>query len=82
MEMQAVRFYENEMVKNALKHGSYGIELWQDEEDPTLFIGTGIWDSLEDANRFQAQWESELDELRKFCVKEPTRAVYKIHRVW
>ncbi len=82
MEKQAVRFFEKEMVKKALEYGSYGIELWQDPNDPTILFGTGVWSSLEEENRFIAQWESEMHEMRNYCVNDPTRIVYKIHGAW
>jgi len=78
MEQQGIRFFENELLKKAQEYGCHSIELWQDERDPQHLIGTGMWNSLEEARRFQSHWNEKERELINFCTNTPKREFLKI----
>lgn len=78
MEAQGYQFLENELVKKAPSYGCHFIELWQNERDPSIVIGVAIWNDLEDARRFQKQWEGKEKELMKFSSEAPKREFYML----
>jgi heme-degrading monooxygenase HmoA len=82
MEEQGIKFLENELIKKAAEYGCHGIELWQNDRDPTNFIGTGLWNSLEEARKFQAMWQAKEKELMRYCSGAPTREFYKIRSTY
>lgn len=78
MEEQAFRFLESELMKKAAEWGCHHIEILQNDQDPTSFIGIALWHSIEDARKFQAHWEKKEKEFQRFCTSEPRREFCKI----
>lgn len=78
MEEQGIKFLERELVKKAHQYGCHGIDLLQSEKDPTLLIGVGYWNTIEEARQFQAIWVVKEKELLKFCVDRPVREFYRL----
>lgn len=78
MEEQALKFFENELIKKAQNYKCHLIELLQNEKDHSQFVGIAIWNDIEDARRFQELWKSKEKELMRFCVNEPKREFFKL----
>jgi len=78
MESEGFKFLENELVKKAQNYGCHFIELWQNERDPSVVIGVAIWNDLEDARRFQSQWEEKEKDLMKFSYEPPRREFFAL----
>jgi hypothetical protein len=78
MEAQGLKFLENELVKKAQNYGCHFIELWQNERDPCIVVGVAIWNDLEEARRFQKQWEEKEKELMKFSSEAHKREFFMI----
>jgi heme-degrading monooxygenase HmoA len=76
METQGLKFLENELVKKAQTYGCHSIELWQNERNPNVIIGVAVWNDIEDARRFQKQWEEKENELMKFSSEVPKREFF------
>lgn len=77
-EKEGMRFLEDELAKAAKAAGSGELEVWYSERESEHVIGMGIWNSLDDARRFQSTWESKEKELMKFCTEKPHREVYRV----
>jgi len=80
MEEKGVEFLKNEMLKLAEKDGCKDIELLADERHPGHWVGTGIWNSVDEARKFQSHWDAKEKELQKFCIEAPKREIFKIER--
>ncbi len=78
MEAQGLKFLEDELLKKAQTYRCHFIELWQNERDPTIVVGVAIWNDLEDARRFQKQWEEKEKELMKFSAEAPKREFFML----
>lgn len=78
MEGKALKFLENELLKKAKELGCHDIELLQDDKDPLHFIGTGLWNSLNEAKKFQSIWDQKEKEFNEFCTSKPQREFFKI----
>ncbi len=73
MADQGLKFLENELIKKAQNLGCHHVELLQDDIDPSYFVGIAVWNSLEEAKKFQHHFSAKEKEILKFCSKEPTR---------
>lgn len=78
MEDKGIKFLENELIKKAQEYGCHGIELWQNEKNPSTLVGIGHWNSLQEARNFQAHWDSKEREFMHYCTTKPEREFYKI----
>lgn len=78
MEEQGIKFLERELIKKAQEYGCHGIELLQSEKNPSLLIGVGYWNSIDEARQFQTIWNAKESELLKFCINKPTREFFKL----
>ncbi len=82
MEEEGMRFLERELIKKAQIYGCHNLEFLQDEKDHTQIVGIGLWNSLEEAKRFQSHWEAKEHELMKFCTQAPSREFLKIRTMY
>ncbi len=83
MEEQAIRFLEKELIAKGREYGCHYIELWQNERDPTILEGVAAWNDLQDAQRFQAQWEKKEEQfIHQFCAERPTREFCKLRSIY
>ncbi len=78
MEESGIKFLETELIKHAAEMGCHNIELWLDEKDHTRLVGTGDWNSLDEARKFQSTWDKKEKELSKFLTNKPEREFYKL----
>lgn len=78
MEGKLKSFLENNILKPAQDLGCLDPEYMHDENDPSHFIGTGIWDSMEKCQNFHMKWEGLKEELLQYCAEEPYREIYCI----
>ena len=80
---QGIKFLEAELVKKALESGCQNIVLLQNERDPSYVIGIATWTTIEEAKKFQSQWNSKETELAtRFCSTAPTRELFKPRAVY
>jgi len=83
MEEKALNFLETELIKKGQEYGSRYTELWQNEKNPSIVEGISFWDDIEDAKRFQSQWESKEKELiSKFCEGAPRKEFFKLRSTY
>ena len=83
MEETGLNFLETELIKKGQEYGSHYIELWQNEKNPSIVEGIGIWDDIDDARRFQSKWESKEKELiSKYCEAEPKKEFFKLRSTY
>ena len=82
MESKGINFLENELIKKAQAYGCHTIELLKSEKDPSHVVGIGYWNDIEDARKFQAQWNSKEQELLTYCINKPEREFYKLGPVY
>jgi len=82
MVKEGIRFLERELIKKAEEYGCHDVEIWQSEKDINYVVGMGTWNSLEDARRFQALWESKEQELTRLCINTPKREFFKIQSMY
>lgn len=82
MEEKGIKFLERELLSKAQEFGCHGLELWQDERDPTFLVGIGAWNSIDDARRFQSHWDEKEKELIEFCESAPKREFLKIRSTY
>lgn len=78
MEEKGLKFLQSELLKKAQEYGCHGIELWQNDKDPSIIAGIGWWNSLEEARKFQSSWEVKEKELLHYCMDVPKREFFKI----
>jgi hypothetical protein len=82
MEEQGIKFLETELLRKAKEFGCHGIELWQSGKSGDTVLGIGLWNSVEEARRFQAAWGPKEKELLRFCTGTPHREFYKVRSVY
>ena len=80
LEEKGIRFLETQLLKRAQEFGCHDIELWASERDPSLIVGMGCWNSLEEARSFQSVWEINEKELLSMCTSAPKREFYRIQK--
>ena len=80
MEEKGIRFFENVMMKKAQELGCHDLELWISEKDPSILVGMGSWNSLEEARAFQSFFQAQEKEFLQMCTSMPKREFYKIHK--
>lgn len=78
MVEQGVKFFEKELVNKAHEYGCQTIELWRNETDHSYVVGVGAWNSMEDARKFQSQWDAKEQELLRYCTNAPKREFFSI----
>jgi quinol monooxygenase YgiN len=79
MQNQALKFLENELIKHAQEFGCHNLEILQNETHPESIVGIATWNSLEDARRFQAEWQNKEEQLMRFCSAPPKREFCKVY---
>jgi quinol monooxygenase YgiN len=77
-EQKGIKFLENELLKKAKESGCHDFELWHDEHNPQHVIGIGLWNTIEDARKFQSLWSMKERELAHYCREMPHHEIYKI----
>ena len=80
MEEKLKAFLEENLLKAAIELGCEDAEYLRDENDPSHFIGTGLWESISVCLDFHSQWEGLREEVLKMCTKEPVREFYAIDK--
>ncbi|HSX03547.1 MAG TPA: hypothetical protein VLG76_02335 [Rhabdochlamydiaceae bacterium] len=73
MEERGIKFLESELLMKATEYGCHNIEILQNEMEPTNVIGVALWHSLEEAKKFQSEWEKKEKQLLQFCKNPPKR---------
>jgi hypothetical protein len=81
MEQKAIEFIKNELFKQAEKDGCKDIEILADERHEGHWVGTGVWNSIDEARNFQSHWNVKEKELQKYCTEAPKREIYRIERI-
>ena len=76
MEAQGLKYLENELIKKAQDYRCHYIELWQNEKEPHIVVGVATWNNLDDARRFQSQWQEKEKELMKYSAEHPKREFF------
>lgn len=76
-EEKAFKKLDEGISKWATERGCRGIELLRNERDPCHVIGIAVWDSIEDARRFQEKWQEKESELAKMCRERPHHEFFK-----
>ncbi len=77
-EKEGLKYLEDELAKAAKAAGCKDIEVWYSERESGHVIGMGLWDSLDDARKFQSKWEAKEKELMKYCSEKPHREIYHV----
>lgn len=79
MEEKGLRFLENELVKKGPELGCHYLELWQNEKDSSIIEGVAMWNTLDEAKKFQTLWSSKEKEfIHLFCTETPKREFCKL----
>lgn len=78
MEEEGLRFLETELMKHARDFGCHYIEFCQNERDTTEVLGLAIWNSIDEARKFQSKWHDKEKKLISFCTNPPRREVFKV----
>ncbi|MFZ4100292.1 MAG: hypothetical protein ACOYKZ_08225, partial [Chlamydiia bacterium] len=79
LEKEGLQHLMSVLRDKATELGGQNLGLWQSDQDPTHVMGMGWWDSLEDSNRFQAYWNSQMGQLSKYLASPPVRECYPTH---
>lgn len=82
MEEQGIKFFEKEFVNKAHEYGCPTIELWRNETDHSFVVGVGAWNSMEDARKFQSQWDAKEHQMLRYCTNVPRREFFSIKSVY
>ncbi len=82
MEEEGLRFLETELLKHAKEYGCHYLEICQSEKSPSEVLGLAIWNSLDEAKRFQSKWVEKENKLISFCTNPPEREVYNIRSTY
>ena len=78
-EEEGISYLENELVHQGKRLGCHYIELWQNEKNPCQVKGVAVWNSPEEAKKFQSLWEKkEKDLIRRLCANIPRREFCKL----
>src|SRR5579883_1260385 len=82
MEKEGLRFLETELMKHAREFGCHHLEICQNERDLTDVVGLAIWNSIDEAKKFQSHWEEKESKLISFCTNPPRREVFKVQSTY
>ena len=77
METKGLELLKRELIDKAKAYGCHSIELLQNDKNPSTIVGIAIWNSLDDARRFQTLWQEKEKELSKLCTESPIREFFK-----
>jgi quinol monooxygenase YgiN len=79
-EEKGIKYLEVELFKAAHEYGNHHFDIYYDEKNPGHVMGTSIWNTFDEAHRFQEMWQRKEKEIMEHMTKEPMREFYKLRK--